>query len=174
MGHSPAMTASEDELGAPLLALRTDPMTGLAALSRESRGALRQGASLAVVDLVHFRDRVNMPFGHDVGDRVLVAVGRRLAEGLAPWRVFRSGGDEFTVEVRDALDRASAERFAGRIAEILAAPFEETGEGLEATVGICLRRIAGDPFPVWAEAQRGADVEAPQRGLPFHIAGDSA
>ena len=150
--------------------MQTDPITGLALLGTASWGVLRQGSSLAVVDLVHFGDRVNAPFGHDAGDRVLAAVGRRLAGGLAPWRVFRSAGDEFTVEVLGPLDREGAECLARRIAEILVAPFDETGAGLDATVGVSLQTINGDPFPVWAEAQRGADCEAPRRGLPFYIA----
>jgi diguanylate cyclase (GGDEF)-like protein len=152
--------------------LRTDPTTGLEVLTDASLGALRRGSTLAYVDLVHFRDRVNAPFGHVVGDRVLAEVGRRLAEGLTPRRVFRSGGDEFTVEIAGPLDREGAERIADLVALLLARPFEETGEGLEATVGVCLRAVGDDPRPVWAAALRGADTEAPRRGLRLWVVVD--
>jgi GGDEF domain-containing protein len=152
--------------------LRTDPLTGLRILPLTSLGALRRDASLAVVDLVHFRDRVNATVGYPAGDRVIAAVGQRLSEGLAPWHVFRSAGDGFTIEVPPPVDRASAERLARRVATILAVPFEETGAGLEATVGISLRTVGDDALTVWLEAERGADVEAPLRGRAFHIAGD--
>jgi GGDEF domain-containing protein len=154
--------------------LRNDPLTGLPVLAPAASSALHQGAALAVIDLVHFRDRVNWPHGHLVGDQLLAAAGRRLAHGLAPWRVFRSGGDEFTVEVMGPLDRAAAERLARRVADLLADPFEEIGAGLDAQIGISLRRIEGDAFPVWAEAQRAADVEAAGRGLPFFVIGEVA
>jgi hypothetical protein len=114
---------------------RTDPTTGLEVLTDASVAALRRASTLACIDLVHFCDRVNAPFGHVGGDRVLAAVGRRLADGLVPWRVFQSAGDEFTVEVAGPLDREGAESLADGVAAALARPFEETGEGLEATVG---------------------------------------
>jgi GGDEF domain-containing protein len=126
--------------------LRIDPTTGLAVLTETSLGALRNGSVLAYVDLVHSRDRVNAPFGHVACDSAPAAVGLRLTDGLAPWRVFRSAGDEFTVEVASPLVREAAASLADQIDGILAGPFEEMGEGLEATVGICLRAVDDDPF----------------------------
>ena len=105
-----------------------DAHTGLPNF-RAAMGTLRQGAALAVVDLVHFSDRVNGPHGRLVGDQVLASVAHRLAQGLAPWRVFRSAGDEFTVEVIGPLDRLGAERLAERVADLLADRFEEIGPG---------------------------------------------
>jgi GGDEF domain-containing protein len=134
---------------------------------------VRRGSVVAVVNLTHFRDRVNSPFGATVGDRVIAAAGRRLADGLAPRRVFRSGGGEFTVEVTEGLDRVGATRLAELIVELLAGPFEATGEGLGATVGVCLEPIGDDPFPAWAAAARGADVEAPSRGQRIWIVADA-
>lgn len=152
--------------------LRTDPSTGIEVLTYKNVGALRRGSRLAFIDLVHFRDRVNVPFGFAVGNRVLAAVGRRLADGFAPWRVFRTGGDEFAVEVLGGLDRDGAARLADRVATALARPFDETGEGLEATVGVCLRAVDDDPVGVWVTALRGADVEAPRRGLRLWVYDD--
>lgn len=95
--------------------------------------------------------------------------GQRLRRGFRA-----AGGEEFTIEILGRIDRTSAEHLAAQIEAILAAPFEATGEGQEATVGISLRAIDGDPRPVWAEAMRGADTEAPRRGLRCWIADGSA
>ena len=53
-------------------------------------------------------------------------------------------------------------------------PFEETGAGLDATVGISLRPTGDDPSIAWEQALRGADVETRRRGLSFYISGDPA
>jgi diguanylate cyclase (GGDEF)-like protein len=152
--------------------LKTDLLTGLEVLTEGRLAAVRAGACLAYIDLVRFRDRVNAPFGHVVGDAVLAEVARRLAEALAPWRVFRSGGDEFTVEVCAALDRDGARQLAERVATVLAPPFEQTCEGQEATVGVCLSVVVDDPRPAWVAAIRGAQVEARRHGVRVWVAGD--
>jgi hypothetical protein len=76
-----------------------DSMTGLPSLRASNLDVLRDGSALAVVDLVHFMDRINFPYGDAVGDRLLATVADRLRLGLAPDGVFRSGVDEFTVEI---------------------------------------------------------------------------
>lgn len=149
--------------------LPTDPLTGLEVLTDATVEALLPGSTLAYIDLVHFRDRVNAPFDHVVGDSVLSEAARRLGEALAPWRVFRSAGDEFTVEVAEALDREGAERLAGRVAAALALPFEQTGAGLEATVGVCLQVVGEEPWAVWSAARRAADTEAPRLGARLWV-----
>ena len=154
--------------------LKTDELTGLEVLTDATIAAVRAGSCLAYIDIVHFRDRVNAPFDHVVGDAVLAEVAWRLSDALAPWRVFRSGGDEFTVEVGTTLDRDGARRLADRVAAALAPPFGQTGEGLEATVGVCLRTVSDDPWRAWSAARRGADVEAPRRGVRFWVDEDVA
>jgi diguanylate cyclase (GGDEF)-like protein len=84
----------------------TDALTGLpnrralrehldeaVAAARERQGRL----AVAVLDLDHFK-RVNDALGHPVGDRLLVAVARRLAAVTRPGdMVARMGGDEFVL-----------------------------------------------------------------------------
>jgi diguanylate cyclase (GGDEF)-like protein len=87
------------------------------ALSRSER----QGGKVAVmfVDLDDFKE-VNDSLGHEAGDRVLVAVAKRLQTCLRPSdTVARLGGDEFTVLLEDA---RGAVRVAERILEELRAP----------------------------------------------------
>jgi diguanylate cyclase (GGDEF)-like protein/hemerythrin-like metal-binding protein/PAS domain S-box-containing protein len=84
----------------------TDPLTGLdnrRALTRVLEGELRRcemsgrPLTLLFLDMDHFK-RVNDDFGHAVGDRLLVAVGRALKARLREVdRVARMGGEEFVV-----------------------------------------------------------------------------
>ncbi len=106
-------------------AARTDPLTGLwnrrgLAHAWSARAA---GPEILFLDLCGFK-AVNDRLGHDVGDRLLRAVARRLARGLEPGeRIGRWGGDEFVLLTGDA---ASARR---RVAHALARPFRIAGAG---------------------------------------------
>jgi diguanylate cyclase (GGDEF)-like protein len=73
-----------------------------------------------VIDVDHFKS-VNDRFGHAVGDEVLVAVLRRLGDGLrANDVVARWGGEEITV-LAPGLDRAvDVEGFADRLRSLVA------------------------------------------------------
>lgn len=83
-----------------------DPVTGLAnrvqfhnELPRAAERAKNQGKNLALVflDLDDFKV-INDTLGHDVGDRLLHAVGTRLVETMRGGDLIcRLGGDEFTV-----------------------------------------------------------------------------
>lgn len=89
---------------------RTDPLTGLPnrrvlaeTLAREMELARRTGRPLAVVmiDLDHFK-RVNDRWGHDAGDRLLVAVGGLLGARLRQTDLAaRLGGEEFALLLPD-------------------------------------------------------------------------
>ncbi|MFL1485712.1 diguanylate cyclase [Marinobacter sp. LN3S78] len=83
-----------------------DPLTGLynrrwldEVLEQEIPRALReqQPLSFCVMDLDHFK-QVNDNWGHDVGDRILVALARLLTEGSRKHDVAaRFGGEEFVL-----------------------------------------------------------------------------
>ncbi|MDP9133973.1 MAG: GGDEF domain-containing protein, partial [Actinomycetota bacterium] len=84
----------------------TDPLTGLPVLDeltrrlgQEIERSRRHGQplSVAVLDLDGFR-AINAHHGRDVGDRVLVAVGRLLGDLIrASDAASRAGADEFVV-----------------------------------------------------------------------------
>lgn len=68
-----------------------------------SRRALNQLAlslgrkyTLAMLDIDHFK-KFNDTYGHDIGDQVLKLVGAKLAKVKSGGKVFRYGGEEFTV-----------------------------------------------------------------------------
>jgi diguanylate cyclase (GGDEF)-like protein len=107
---------------------RTDALTGL--LNRrgfderatlELARARREGEAIALAefDIDHFK-RVNDEWGHEVGDRVLVRLGRLLASTSRDIDVVaRFGGEEFVV-LLPGNDAASAEAFAERVRAALA------------------------------------------------------
>ncbi len=90
-----------------LLALQ-DQLTGLAnrkQLHETLAGLTRDGRAFTLLfcDLDRFK-RINDTLGHDVGDRVLVEVARRLERSVGPAPgalVARLGGDEFVLVVPD-------------------------------------------------------------------------
>ncbi len=80
---------------------REDQLTGLAnrrALAEGYAAHLAAGTRicLAICDIDHFK-QVNDRFGHAVGDRVLAAIARTLADGCTNALVARYGGEEFAI-----------------------------------------------------------------------------
>ncbi len=75
-----------------------DELTGLAsrrALYQKSL-SLSKKYSVAMMDIDHFK-KFNDTYGHDVGDQVLRLVAAQLAKVKSGGKVFRYGGEEFTV-----------------------------------------------------------------------------
>ncbi len=133
----------------------------------------RRQESIAVLflDLDEFKP-INDNFGHDAGDRLLIAVGRRLQSCLRPEdTIARLGGDEFTVLLEDITDVRYATRVAERIAEALKEPFKLDGDeaSVTASIGIAVgtgRESAPD------ELVRNADqamYEAKRAGKARHV-----
>jgi diguanylate cyclase (GGDEF)-like protein len=108
----------------------------------------RQGGKGAVmfVDLDNFKE-VNDSLGHEAGDKVLVAVAKRLQTCLRPSdTVARLGGDEFTVLLEDVEDAQGAVRVAERILEELRTPIilGELNRVVSASIGIALGESTHD------------------------------
>lgn len=101
----------------------TDPLTqapNRRAIMETAQKSLIQSArdnftvSVAVVDLDHFK-RVNDQFGHDVGDRVLIAFANICRDSLRKGDVFgRFGGEEWLLVLMDA-DKSSVEDIFERL-----------------------------------------------------------
>jgi diguanylate cyclase (GGDEF)-like protein len=129
---------------------RHDSLTGLpnrpqllerldAAIGRARHQA---DASFAVLflDLDRFK-LINDSVGHAVGDEMLVAVGRRIADVLgADGVVARFGGDEFAILAEGIGQAAESEALAARILEALGQPLWIAGRELfpSASIGIAL------------------------------------
>ena len=126
-----------------------DPLTGLPnrlllqqRLSLAAKRAERSHTYAAVLfaDLDHFK-QINDAHGHQVGDELLIAVARRLAELVRPGDTLaRVSGDEFVFFCED-LERASdVGILAVRISSALAVPF------LLPTVTVTLTASVGMAF----------------------------
>lgn len=113
-----------------------DPLTGLAnrralaeAWAHETARSRRHGYACSVIaaDLDRFK-QVNDRFGHDTGDRVLVAIARLLTANVRTDDVVaRVGGEEFTIilahaELAEALSVAQRICTAVATADLVPAP----------------------------------------------------
>jgi diguanylate cyclase (GGDEF)-like protein len=108
------------------------------ALSR----AAREGTAVAALylDLEGFK-AVNDEFGHEAGDRLLVAVAGRLRGCLRETdTAARLGGDEFVVVLEGVRDEREAIALSERIARAFEEPFSIGGvaRSLSASIGIAL------------------------------------
>ena len=86
--------------------------------------AERSGESFAVlfVDLDRFKS-INDALGHATGDQVLLAAGRRLRASVRAYdTVARYAGDEFTVILRQIVQRDDVHRIADKIVRLMEAP----------------------------------------------------
>jgi diguanylate cyclase (GGDEF)-like protein len=119
----------------------TDSLTGLlnrrhmGQRLRDEQARVQRGGSpfaLIMADIDHFK-QVNDTFGHDVGDRVLVGVGKLLIEQLRTQdSAARWGGEEFLLLLPDTnLQRA-----------------EEVANRLRDTAARQLAAMAGVPGPI--------------------------
>ena len=122
--------------GLPNRALFMDRLTH--ALTRAERG----GSNLAVLflDLDRFKI-LNDTLGQEVGDRLLVEVGHRLAGCLSPEdTVARLGGDEFALLLEDTSDLRGATALAEKVSAEIQRPFVVDGRDvlISASIGVAL------------------------------------
>ncbi len=92
--------------------------------------------ALLFLDLDHFKT-VNDSLGHEGGDRLLKAVAERLAVGLRDSdRLFRMGGDEFTILLPKVSAQEDAVLVAQRVSNALFVPIKLDGRDL--TIGVTI------------------------------------
>ncbi len=161
-------------------ASRVDALTGLpnrralhASVLSQARG---RRLALLLLDLDRFRT-VNDALGHGVGDRLLVEVGRRLAEVVpAHDLVVRLGGDEFAVLATRVDGPPAARRIADHLAEALNRPFAMDGTPVDvsASIGIALQREPGGDGATLLREAESAMYDAKQRGDQVAIYGPDA
>jgi diguanylate cyclase (GGDEF)-like protein/PAS domain S-box-containing protein len=122
-----------------------DALTGLAnralfedRLSLAIAGAQRHGhiLGIAYIDVDEFKT-VNDRFGHDVGDRVLVALGERIERSVRQIdTAARFGGDEFVVLFPELSSDEDLERVIRKLGARLCEPVMANGVSLEVTASI--------------------------------------
>jgi diguanylate cyclase (GGDEF)-like protein/PAS domain S-box-containing protein len=143
-----------------------DHLTGLAnralLMDRIEQAVARLGRrrgpiAVLFMDLDNFKV-INDSLGHEVGDRVLVEVSRRLKECVRPKdTVARFGGDEFVILLEGITDLSGALRVVERINEALSVPFRF--EGYEVFVGTSIGIASATDAPGESEdLLRDADL----------------
>ncbi len=115
--------------------LYTDRLTGISnreamvrriedRIIRQRRNGDHHPFAVLFVDLNAFK-QINDQFGHDVGDRVLAEISKRLAGNVRDTDLAaRYGGDEFVVLLENVANREDAERARSKLEAALAQPFE--------------------------------------------------
>jgi diguanylate cyclase (GGDEF)-like protein len=137
----------------------TDPLTSLGnrrafTHALERWVAAGSTSTMLSIDLDGFKN-VNDMRGHDIGDAVLVEVGRRLRLDLRSGDVAaRLGGDEFAVLLASGPDEAIGA--ARRLRAVLAVPYEVGGEPVLMSASVGFVEFAGGAD--LAELMRHADL----------------
>lgn len=160
---------------------RTDPLTGTLnrrGFDREfpevrSGGDGASTLSVAMADVDHFK-RINDGYGHAVGDEVLKAVGRILADAVrSDDAVVRYGGEEFLL-VLPAVDREGALKVAERARSTIEhAVLHPAYEELRVTISIGVaQRRPGEARAELVERADAAMYRAKQQGRNRVVAAD--
>ncbi|MCT0226554.1 diguanylate cyclase domain-containing protein [Synechococcus sp. CS-1328] len=143
-----------------------DPLTALP--NRRSLGnhlqtaidRLHGGSAQAVVmfcDLNRFKE-VNDTYGHTIGDRLLVAITKRLQDALRPNDVLvRFAGDEFVVLLEHCGSRQQALSMAHRLQEQVGQPLQIDGTVLKPCISIGIA-MSSDPLTAAADLLHRADL----------------
>jgi diguanylate cyclase (GGDEF)-like protein len=125
------------------------------ALGGSTRGEA-SGVAVILLGLDRFKV-INESLGHATGDRLLAAVGQRLAGGVRPGdAVARFGGDEFAVLLDPIVDQDDARCIAERLETALRAPFLLNGREwfISASMGVAItERGRGTPDELLREAE---------------------
>jgi len=101
---------------------------------------------------------INDSMGHEIGDKLLIEVGRRLITCLRPGdTVARLGGDEFAILLEDITSRGDAEVTTQRILEAIRYPFQVEGQEFFTSQSIGIALKSGD-YEVPDEVIRDADI----------------
>ena len=131
-------------------------MERLTLAARQANIGGRPDAAVLFVDLNKFK-AINDEYGHVVGDRLLIAIARRLRGAVRPSdTVARLGGDEFAVLLEHVIDERDVDAVVERVQRALDEPFNVDGNRIaaSASVGISLASVHG-PRP--EDMMRAAD-----------------
>jgi len=131
-----------------------DPLTGLPnrILLHTDIQAMRQGQvddprpnALLLLDLDRFKE-VNDTLGHEIGDRVLNEIARRLTRPDAACRVYRLGGDEFAVVLPGIAGEVEIDRAVSCITARLSEPVTigEISIQVDTSVGVAVQPHDGE------------------------------
>jgi len=107
-------------------------------------GPARQQVAVLFCDIDNFK-RVNDSLGHDAGDELLVALARRLADGLPPnCTAARLSGDEYLVICHNTAEVGGVNNLVQKVSKLLRAAIPLRGQivKVSATVGAAMPKDA--------------------------------
>lgn len=150
--------------------LHLDDLTGLLnrrGFARYLESADRQGVerlSLLVADLDRFK-LVNDRYGHQVGDTVLVIVGRLLQASVRQTDcAVRLGGDEFAVVLASAGVGVAQRRADAIVAAVQSEPWQDVAPGLAISISVGIAEGRPAEFSALMEHADQALYDAKARG----------
>ncbi|MDC8832789.1 GGDEF and EAL domain-containing protein [Alteromonas gilva] len=105
-----------------------------------AQSSLRNDATiyaLLLIDLDNFK-QINDSLGHSIGDKLLIQISRRLSPVLPPQaRLFRIGGDEFSLFYKQPAEAASVIQLANAIRLQLSYPYD-IGSSVPVYIDCCI------------------------------------
>jgi diguanylate cyclase (GGDEF)-like protein/PAS domain S-box-containing protein len=111
-------------------------MERLAVAARQANIGGRSDVAVLFVDLDKFKG-INDRFGHSTGDRLLMAVARRLRSCVRPTdSIARMGGDEFAVLLERVDDEADITAVVERIRDEFDRPFHVDGHVIRVSASV--------------------------------------
>lgn len=148
-----------------------DPLTALpnrASFTQQISDCIRSEKPFALlfIDIDGFKP-INDNFGHDVGDKVLIAIAQRMRGSVAAGDfIARLGGDEFVVLLHDVNNSDKAEQVAIRILEKIGATmnFNQHQCKVGASIGIALFPLHGQSGEMILTAADNAMYQAKRSG----------
>ncbi|NIT64254.1 MAG: EAL domain-containing protein [Gammaproteobacteria bacterium] len=134
------------------------------AMARAHRSS--EKLALILLDLDRFKN-VNDSLGHDIGDRLLIRVARRLGQHMREGDTLaRLGGDEFTILLEDAADVEHTATVAAKLLRELTEPFVVGDHELfvSASLGVSMHPDDGTDVESLMKNADAAMYRAKERG----------
>jgi len=122
--------------------------------------------ALLLIDLDHFKE-INDRHGHEVGDQVLIATGKRMARELrACDTVARHGGDEFIILLANIQNGDDASAVGEKLLAAVAQPIETSAgpQSVACSIGVSLCPVHGETLDVLRRSADRAMYQAKQGG----------
>lgn len=113
--------------------------------------------AIFAIDLDHFKD-INDTMGHEFGDKLLEAIGKRLVKALPPGSlVSRASADEFTAMVALSSDTPDTAELADRVFSAMSEPVSILQERFQIRVSVGIAHCPDDGMEA-RQIMKNADI----------------